>query len=163
MDFIKNTLPPIVMFVCSMALYVRISSVETNVEQRIENTINRLMPKIDTARRVVAPQLQGLGTYYYFTGKVTHDSKKLIHEFKYDVKWPREIWEGYVTRVKADSGAEYYMWSQTKITKGIEISVWVIADPVKWEIGYHKEMKDKIYGQILYPITPVNKPNSVTF
>lgn len=33
-----------------------------------------------------------------------------------------------------------------------------MVDPHKWEIGYHENLKEKIYGQILFPIVKANKP-----
>ena len=160
MDFIKNTLPSITMFICSVALYLRVANVETNVEQRIENTINRLMPKSDTSRVIVAPELQSIGKYYYFDGKVIGKSVKFINQFEYDVRWPREIWDGYITVVRGKNGGNFYMWSENPITQNIEISLWVIADPHKFEIGYVGGKKD-VYGQVLYPIVPIRKQTTL--
>lgn len=161
MGFIKNYLNTATILFCSIVLYVRISTIETNVKNQIENTINRYFPKPDTSRIVKAPPLKNIGDYYYFSGKVKGKSQKFLDLFEYDPRWPREIWEGYLTVVVGNNGVDYYVWSENAITKGIELSMWTVADPQKFEIGYHKQEKDKIYGQILYPIVSIRKSTNI--
>ena len=134
----------------------QIYSFESRLNQRIENTIQRLMPIKpipDTARIIVAPPMESIGEYYYFIGKTLNDSEKFMDQFNYTPTFPREIMEGYLTPTEAKNGAKYYIWSENKLLKGTEISIWGIkADNHVIEIGYHKKTKDKVYTSIIYPL-----------
>lgn len=135
----------------------KLSTVEANVNTRIEKTIKSLMPKPDTARRPVAPKMQSKGTYYYFDGIANGKSKRWIDVFQYDVDFPTELQEGYITPAVENNGARYYIWSQNEITRGTPIVCWGIADAQKFEIGHNPNPQDKIYSYVLYPLVGVRK------
>ncbi len=163
-EYITPTINTVITLIAMTVMYNHVSNVEQHVSERIDATIISLMPKVDTAKRVIAPKLHSISNnYFYVKGITLNKSTKLINHFEYDPMWPTEIWEGYITPVKLNSGAKYYIWTSIEMKKNMEISVWVLADDRDLEIGYHSNNKEKEYTQMLFPIAPIKKPSTVTF
>ncbi len=163
-EYIFPVLNVVVMIIAITTIYNHISTIDQHVNERIEATIHRLMPNPDTSRRIVAPQLHNISNnYFYLDAKTIKDSNVMMSEYNFDPDFPTEIWEGYMTLVENTFGSKYYVWSTNKMKKGLHISVWVLADPTKFELGKHTEKKDKVYVQMVFPIVPIKKPSNITF
>lgn len=154
-DFLLKNSARLLTIVSIGLLYNYMSHTEDRVNQRIESTINRLMPQFhpkDTAKYIVARPLASKGTYHYFDGKVKGESHKMVSEYDYYPDFPIEVWNGYITLVEANNGADYFMWSEYPVKDKSDLTGWVIAD------SHQFQLKGKKYIQMIFPIVAVKKP-----
>lgn len=136
----------------SLATSIMLSYFLYTTPENIKNAILDHNGKTDTTKisvtKTITATLQTKTNFIYFEGNTTAGSSKLSGLFKYDTRFPSEIWKGYITPITDFGGGKYFMWSLNPIfEKDLTFNGWFITDNIT-----KLEANDSTYRQILYPI-----------
>lgn len=137
------------LLVTNIVLIFQIRTLPKQIGEVMEK--NKQVIKKDTLIKTITPQLPTKGSFIYFSGEIKGDCFKITEQFDYDPSYPNEIYNGYLTYVKSNDDAEYYIWSKNKIDKSklpTQLKGWFVTD----NLSTFQLNNQKKYLQVLYPI-----------
>lgn len=153
--FLEFLITPISILLFITTTNSKLNRIETALS---EASVITEAPLPDSLKQIVAPQMQTKGNYYLFSGESIGGSVNLLDYFDYDSAYPIEVLQGFITPVRSNNGAGYYLWTQNKLSERMPISMWVMTDPnpQKYQFGFEKNPE---YTKIIFPVAPVIIPN----
>jgi len=107
--------------------------------------------KKDTVVKTITAKLQNSKNFIYFQGKIIGESFKMKDSYTYNIKYPSEVYEGFLTHVVANDNGEYFVWSKSEINKSTlskEFKGWFFTDG----LASFQLNDEKKYLQLLYPV-----------
>jgi hypothetical protein len=130
---------------------VVLSYITYTLPERISKVLN--IPVKDTVKitTIKTVNLQNSGNFIYLDCKVIGPVKRLRDDYTYDMKYPSEVYDGYVFPVQSQQGGKYFVWTtQDSVSQDKRITGFFMADNLsRFQAG-------KEYLQILFPIVKKN-------
>lgn len=138
----------------TVVLMKKVDDTPKLVEIQIDSAVQKIYIALKQGKnpgKVKTAALQHKGNFYYFEGKVQGKSFRINDNYDYDVTYPNDVWDGYLTYVVANNGTEYYLWSESKIEgKNDKLAGWFLSDGLcKFQ---HTIKQDTSYLDVIYPI-----------
>jgi hypothetical protein len=69
----------------------------------------------------------------YFKGKTIHEGRSISNTFKFNPKYPREFWNGYLVLAELDGGGKYFVWHDTTSFVGMGFDGWFVTMEGTWQ------------------------------
>jgi hypothetical protein len=116
-------------------------------------------PKNDTITiiKTETATLQVKNKFVFVTGQLDKKSYKFIDKFDYNTDYPKEIYEGYITKITTTFGGKYYVWTKNDLSNGdlsISMTGWFFTDDGNkfQELDPSVKTPKPEYLQLIYPV-----------
>lgn len=150
--FINNLFVP---FVCILMVILII-----NIRDLPHKMAAQMSPDMlpDTVRETVVvtetARLETKSDFLYIDCKTIDKSFKINDKFEYSIKYPKEIFSGYLTKIQDRQGGKYYLWTKQDLEMdNLALCGYYFTDNITSFQEVNPIDKDKCeYLQVVYPV-----------
>lgn len=151
----SNNILLLILVTLLLSIFIQIGNIQKsneNVVVAIPDTIIKTITKTKTVT------VNANNKLIYIDGSLYGKTYKLVDKFKYDPKYPKVIYNGYITKIKDRSGAKYYFWSEDGKNEPNEVvDGWYFTDSgSKFQELDPTNPSDPDYMEIIYKIVSDN-------